>query len=228
MSELVEDCIGTPVPSISAHQVTAVLADADPFARAAIRNHLDRGRPSVSVSAVTGRRDQVLAHVQTHRPATLILDPFSWPEGGSLVAQATSLVPVLVFTHDASPTQLGACLDAGVAGFLCKDDGLDGLSEAAHAVVRGWAVTRHSLLRHSMRVARVARTTESLAALAGSLTVRESQVLRLLAEGLSNEAIARTLNTSAGTARCHVSRIMSKLQMNRSQLVLYAAGMASY
>ena len=56
-----------------------------------------------------------------------------------------------------------------------------------------------------------------------SLTERETQVLKLVAHGLSNQTIAQELSIGAVTVRFHVSNILSKLQIeNRTQAVLYA------
>jgi DNA-binding NarL/FixJ family response regulator len=115
-----------------------------------------------------------------------------------------------------------AGLRAGAAGFLLKDS-LDGeLLQAVRAVAGGHnvaapTVTRR-LVRHFVATGpRIADTTPL-----NMLTARERDVLKLIAEGLSNQEIAGRLVISEGTVKTHVSRILAKLALrDRIHAVIY-------
>jgi len=114
-------------------------------------------------------------------------------------------------------------LAGGASGFLVKDGDTAELLHAIRVVAAGESLLSPSVTR---------RVIESFAAGArrgrphpqiGTLTEREAEVTGLVAEGLSNEEIARRLYLSPATVRTHVSRAMIKLQArDRAQLVVFA------
>ncbi|HZB50911.1 MAG TPA: response regulator transcription factor [Mycobacteriales bacterium] len=116
-----------------------------------------------------------------------------------------------------------AALSAGASGFLLKDVTAEGLFAAVRVVAAGDAllaptVTRR-LIGEFLRVRPAARVTAPLAA----LTPRETEVLRLVAEGLSNAEIAARLVVSDQTVKSHVSRVLAKLGLrDRAQAVVAA------
>lgn len=137
---------------------------------------------------------------------------------------ATASVRVLILTtfdHDAN---VFAALRAGASGFLPKDTEPDHLLDALRVVAEG-----ESLLapRATRRLIEEFRRTVPLpapdAALDGTLTPRELEVLRAIATGLSNAEIADRLTISYATAKTHVSRLLTKLDArDRAQLVIIA------
>jgi DNA-binding NarL/FixJ family response regulator len=116
-------------------------------------------------------------------------------------------------------------LRAGASGFLLKDVTAERLFDAVRVVAAGEAllapaVTRR-LISEFTRLQPVPDATPS-AALA-ALTPRETEVLRLVAEGLSNPEVARRLVVTEETVKTHVSRILSKLGLrDRTQAVVAA------
>jgi DNA-binding NarL/FixJ family response regulator len=118
-------------------------------------------------------------------------------------------------------------LCAGASGFLLKDVTAERLFEAVRVIAAGEAllapaVTRRLISEFSrIRPRKVAPVT-ALAAL-GELTPRETEVLRLIAEGLSNPEIAARLVVTEETVKTHVSRVLSKLGLrDRTQAVVTA------
>jgi DNA-binding NarL/FixJ family response regulator len=116
-------------------------------------------------------------------------------------------------------------LRAGASGFLLKDVTAERLFDAVRVVAAGEAllapaVTRR-LIREFTRMRPVSDTLPS--AVLGTLTPRETEVLRLVAEGMSNPEVARRLVVTEETVKTHVSRILAKLGLrDRTQAVVAA------
>jgi DNA-binding NarL/FixJ family response regulator len=115
-------------------------------------------------------------------------------------------------------------LGAGASGFLLKDAGAERLFDAVRVVAAGEAllapaVTRRLIGEFARMRPRLPRRPEQLEA----LTPRETDVLRLIAEGLSNLEIADRLVLSDETVKTHVSRVLGKLGLrDRTQAVVLA------
>jgi DNA-binding NarL/FixJ family response regulator len=118
-------------------------------------------------------------------------------------------------------------LCAGASGFLLKDVTAERLFDAVRVIAAGDAllapaVTRRLIGEFSRIRPRQATPAASMAAL-GGLTPRETEVLRLIAEGLSNPEIAARLVVTEETVKTHVSRVLGKLGLrDRTQAVVMA------
>jgi DNA-binding NarL/FixJ family response regulator len=116
-------------------------------------------------------------------------------------------------------------LRAGASGFLLKDVTAERLFDAVRVIAGGEAllapaVTRRLIIEFT-RLRPVSETLPSAAL--GALTPRETEVLRLVAEGMSNPEIARRLVVTEETVKTHVSRILAKLGLrDRTQAVVAA------
>jgi DNA-binding NarL/FixJ family response regulator len=132
-------------------------------------------------------------------------------------------IKVLVVTTFNLDEYVYEALRAGASGFLLKDAPPAQLLNGIRTVAAGSAllapeVTRQLIGRYAERI----RPAES-AADEGTLTPRELEVLRLIAEGLSNSEIAAALVISQETVKTYVSRILTKLDLrDRVQAVVYA------
>jgi DNA-binding NarL/FixJ family response regulator len=136
----------------------------------------------------------------------------------------TSGVRVLVLTTFDVDEYVFAALRAGASGFLLKDATPEELLTAIRVVAAGEALLAPAATRHLVD-AFVSRPSLGLsdARLMDALTDREREVLRLVAQGLSNAEIAGRLVVSPATAKTHVSRILAKLGLrDRAQLVIAA------
>ena len=136
----------------------------------------------------------------------------------------TSGVRVLVLTTFDVDQYVFAALRAGASGFLLKDATPEELLTAIRVVAAGEALLAPAATRHLVD-AFVSRPSLGRpdARLVGELTGREREVLRLVAQGLSNAQIAGRLVVSPATAKTHVSRILAKLGLrDRAQLVIAA------
>ena len=136
----------------------------------------------------------------------------------------TSDVRVLVLTTFDVDEYVFAALRAGASGFLLKDVTPEELLTAIRVVAAGEALLAPAATRHLVD-AFVSRPSLGRpdARLVDALTDREREVLRLVAQGLSNAEIAGRLVVSPATAKTHVSRILTKLGLrDRAQLVIAA------
>ena len=142
-----------------------------------------------------------------------------------IVDQAsTSAVRVLILTTFDADDQVYAALAAGASGFLLKDATPEEIAQAVRVVASGESLLAPTvttrLVREFARRPQVGhRDAEQLA----ELTDRETEVLTLVARGLSNADISKRLVVSHATAKTHVSRILAKLgARDRAQLVVIA------
>lgn len=139
-------------------------------------------------------------------------------------------VKVLVLTTYADDQWVFAALKAGARGFLTKDAGAEEIRQALVSVAAGEAqldptVQRRLLeaLRRGDHTALVPDTGQDLPDAPTALTPRETDVLILVAEGLSNGEIADRLFVSDSTVKTHINHLLAKTGMrDRAQLVAYA------
>jgi NarL family two-component system response regulator LiaR len=127
---------------------------------------------------------------------------------------------VLVLTSFGADRKLFPALDAGALGFLLKDSTAEQLVRAIRQVARGQSSLSPAIAKRLVR--EVSRDPDDGHANA-PLTERETEVLRSVAHGHSNEEIAKELCISPATVRTHVSNILAKLNLaRRTQAMLYA------
>jgi DNA-binding NarL/FixJ family response regulator len=115
-------------------------------------------------------------------------------------------------------------LGSGASGFLLKDTTAEALFEAVRVVARGDALLAPSVTRRLIgEFARLHPALPPQPDRLRELTPRETEVLRLVAEGLSNAEIAERLVVSEETVKTHVSRVLTKLGLrDRAQAVVVA------
>jgi NarL family two-component system response regulator LiaR len=158
------------------------------------------------------------------RPDVILLDMMMPRKDGlgaiTDIIQAEPDARILILTSFAEDEKVFPAIRAGALGYLLKDSSPQDLLLAIQNVYRGEASLHPTIARKLMRELnqppRLPPTTDPL-------TEREVEVLRLVAQGLSNDEIAQQLVVSERTVRTHVSHILDKLHLaNRTQLALYA------
>jgi DNA-binding NarL/FixJ family response regulator len=131
---------------------------------------------------------------------------------------------VLVLTTFDLDEYVYDALSAGASGFLLKDVTAETLFEGVRVVAAGDALLDPAVTRRLIgEFARLRPRLPARPELLEDLTKRETEVLRLVAEGLSNSEIAERLVVSKETVKTHVSRVLGKLRLrDRSQAVIVA------
>jgi DNA-binding NarL/FixJ family response regulator len=116
---------------------------------------------------------------------------------------------VIILTTFDDDEYLLAALRAGACGYLLKDMPSEQLAEAIRAAVRGESPIGPAVTR---KLVQMVTRLPAPASPAAPLSEREIEVLQLMARGLSNKEIAEALVIAEGTAKNHVSNILSKLE----------------
>ena len=128
---------------------------------------------------------------------------------------------VLILSQYEDREYVRRLLKAGVSGYLLKKSAGAELANSIRAVARGGLVLDPEVARTAMEDAGPSATGQ--ADPYETLTDREKQVLKLVAEGLSNKEVAEVLGISVKTAMSHREKVMEKLQLhNRTELVRFA------
>jgi two-component system, NarL family, response regulator LiaR len=131
-------------------------------------------------------------------------------------------VKVIALTSFAEDDKVYPAIQAGASSYLLKDVSPDALLEAIRAVHRGEARLHPEVMRKLMEQV-VHQSPAAPPVFTPSLSPREGEVIRLVADGKSNREIAQALIISEKTAKAHVSNILSKLGLeDRTQMAIFA------
>jgi DNA-binding NarL/FixJ family response regulator len=209
--------------------IRVLLADDQALIRAGFRVLVEAaGDIEVVGEAVNG--EQAVALARTERVDVVLMD-IRMPgvdglEATRLIAADDDLagVKVIILTTFESDEYVYQALRSGASGFLVKDTEPEDLIRAIRVVARGDALLSPSVTRRLITdLASKPHRQPARDPRLSRLTEREREVLSLVAEGLSNEEIARRLFLSPLTTKTHVSRILTKLEArDRAQLVVLA------
>ncbi|WP_043668595.1 response regulator [Streptomyces xylophagus] len=212
-----------------------VVADDQALVRTGFRLILDADGIEVVAEATDGA--EAVDAVRRTRPDVVLMD-IRMPDMDGLEATRRILAGtsedaprvVMLTTFDLDH-YVYAALAAGASGFLLKDVTPEHLVAAVRTVRAGDALLAPAITRRLVeRFARRAPESASLHRDLAALTPRELDVLRLLAQGLSNAELATGLHLSEATVKTHVSHILAKLSLrDRAQAVVvaYETGLVS-
>jgi DNA-binding NarL/FixJ family response regulator len=196
--------------------LTCIVADDHPAILTAVGDALEKSGVEVVARSASGRDAE--DRIEELHPAVAVLDSqmpdVRGTEVARHVARSTPDTAVVVYTAFGDRALLLEALDAGARGFVLKEAPLEELVRAVQVVAGGGSYVDPTL-------AGVLAGTS--AEKVPTLTQREREVLRLLADGLSNEQIGKRLFISPETVRTHVRKAMDKLESDtRTQAVATA------
>jgi DNA-binding NarL/FixJ family response regulator len=237
-----DDPLSAPTDRERSEPIRVVVVDDQEVVRDGFRALLD-AQPDLSVVGIAADGAEALRVSERTAPDVVLMDVrmprmdgieatrrlLSGRAPGS--ATRTGAPRVLVLTTFDLDEYVYDALGAGASGFLLKDVSAETLFEAVRLVAAGEAllaptVTRRLIDEFARLRPRLAPRPDELR----RLTARETEVLRLVAEGLSNGEIARRLVVSEETVKTHVSRMLTKLGLrDRTQAVVlaYESGLVS-
>ena len=197
-----------------ADRVRCLIVDDHPVVRQGIRALLEREMPGVEVlDAETA--DAALADRSAPHPDVVVIDPS--PAGADvekLVGELRRTLnsAIVVFTGNGGPRLLADALKAGVKGYVRKDSPPEDLVRAIQAAQSGDFYVDPAL-----------SSTIVLEEGDRTLTVRQREILQMLADGMQTDAVAKRLGLSTETVRTHTKRILAKLHADtRTQAVAIA------
>lgn len=201
----------------SAKPVTVIVADDHPAMIEAICDTLAEEGLEIVGRAVDG--EEALAKIEKRGPTVAVIDlrmpRISGVEATRRLARTAPDTAVVLYTAYGDRALLTEAIDAGARGFVLKEAPLADLVRAVQLVADGGTYV-DPVLAGALATA---ETTTTLPA----LTQRERDVLRLLADGLTNEEIGAKLFISPETVRTHIRKAMTKLDAEtRTQAVAIA------
>ena len=208
--------------------IKVLLADDQALVRAGFKALLD-AQDDIEVVGEASDGDEAVAMARRYGPDVVLMD-IRMPGTDGLAATRTiagderlARVRIVILTTFELDEYVFEAIRAGASGFLVKDTEPVELLRAVRAVAAGDAllspgVTRRLIGAFATQTRRPPQRPDL-----DALTEREREVMALVAEGLSNDEIAKRLYVSPMTAKTHVSRAMTKLAArDRAQLVVYA------
>ena len=207
--------------------VRVVLADDQEMVRAGLRMLVDF-QPDLEVVGEAADGLEAVEVVARTRPDVVLMD-VRMPrcdgiEAARRVLAATPDVAVVVLTTFDEDASLAEAMRAGVSGFLLKTAPPEQLLHAVRTVAAGNGLLDPAVTLRVIRASATAPARDPRAAAAlATLTARETEVLRLVADGLSNAEIAARLYLGEATVKTYLSRMLTKLGLrDRVQAVAFA------
>jgi len=189
--------------------IRVVLADDHPVVRAGLRGML-AAEPGIEVVADAASGAEAVAVAARFQPDVVLMD-LRMPHGDGVEATATIVgghpgIRVVVLTTYETDADIVRAVEAGAVGYLLKDASISELGNAIRAAARGETVLAPSVARRL--VSHVRQPRRDL------LSGRETEVLALVARGLTNAEIGQRLSITEATVKTHLLRLFGKLGVN--------------
>ena len=219
--------VGPDLKSSGSEPVRLVVADDHPLIREGLRRILAGSGLCIEGEASTG--SQAIEVVRELEPDVVLLD-IRMPDMDGLAAlriikRERPRIPVIMLTAYDEPAWLVQAIAYGAAGYLLKTTARDDLVAAIMAVVDGDHLMSPARLSSVVRQLGTETADTSMPVLGdvNELTPRETEVLALVAEGLTNQQIAGVLGVAPSTIKSHVQNVMLKLGVSdRTQAAVIA------
>jgi two-component system, NarL family, response regulator LiaR len=205
-------------------RITIAIADDHALVRQGIHTFLE-AYPDLSIVGEAESGEAIVCLVAELVPDIVLMDLVMAGMGGveatRQVKRVSPHTQVIVLTSFDDDEYIFPALRAGVLSYILKDVGINDLAETVRKAAKGESVLHP---RVAARVVQeVQRERSDIPNLFTELSTRELEVLRLIADGLSNAAIAEKLVISEKTVKVHVSNILSKLhRLDRTQAAVFA------
>jgi DNA-binding NarL/FixJ family response regulator len=207
--------------------ISVLIVDDQDLVREGVRILLD-AEPDLAVVGEAADGSQALAQARRLDPDVILMDvrmpEMNGIEATSRLIAAGCRARILMLTTFNLDEYVYHALKAGASGFLLKDASRERLTSAVRAVSAGEALLAPAITRRLIEdFCRGPAPSAAADGAAGRLTERETSIVLLIAQGLSNAEIAARLYLSEATVKSHVARVLAKLGMrDRVQIAIFA------
>jgi len=195
--------------------IRVLIADDHSVVREGLRMFLGRD-PELAVIGEAADGEEAVRLARQLRPDVVLMPVLDGIAATSAIRNELPETEVIALTSVLESAAVVGAVKAGAIGYLLKDTQAHELRRAIKAAAAGQVQLSPQASAYLVREVRAPETT-------GALTERESEVLRLLAQGQSNKEIAQSLQIVEDTVKTHVKHILSKLGVqSRTQAALCA------
>jgi DNA-binding NarL/FixJ family response regulator len=206
-------CPQSPSNAIQPPPIRLLIVDDHPIVRHSLISLLTAYGPQFQVVAEARNAQEALAQAQVSRPDVVLTDLQMKPTSGieliGLLSQRQPDIRFVVFTASTQEEHMLQAFDAGAAGFVVKESEEGEIFKAIEAVMGGATHYPSGLSRALDRRRRLP-----------VLTVRETEVLSLVARGLTSKEIARALGIDSRTVDAHRANIKQRFDLDSSAALL--------
>lgn len=204
--------------------ITVLIVDDHAVVRQGVRGYLE-AQPDISITGEAASGEEAVRLAADQVPDVVLMDllmpGMDGVEATRRVRRVSPRSQVVVLTSYHEDVHVFPAIKAGALSYLLKDVGPEELAGAVRAAARGEAVLHPHVATRVMQELR--GTRREVPNPFAELTDRETEVMHLIAEGLSNALIAERLVLSEKTVKGYVSNILSKLHLaDRTQAAVFA------
>ena len=207
-----------------AEPITVMIVDDHDMVRKGAKGYLE-AQPDIAVVAEAESGEDAVRFAHEYVPDVVLMDlVMPGMDGVQATRKVKDVSPrsqIIVLTSYHQDEHIFPALQAGAISYLLKDVKAKELVEAIHRAAKGEATLNPRVAARVIK--QFSSGVHSTSNLFTELTEREMEVLRLIARGNTNQKIAEDLVITVGTAKGHVSNILSKLHLaDRTQAAVYA------
>ena len=204
--------------------LTVLLVDDHALVREGVRAFLE-AQPDIEIAGEAASGEEAVRLAERLVPDVVLMDLVMPGIGGveatQRIRQVSPRSQVVVLTSFHEDAHVFPAIRAGAISYLLKDAGPDEIADAVRAAAIGEAKLHPRIAGRLLQ--QVRGEEASAATLYSDLTDREQEVLRLIAQGMTNAEIAAQLYISEKTVKAHVSNLLSKLYLaDRTQAAIFA------
>jgi NarL family two-component system response regulator LiaR len=203
-------------------ELTVLIADDHPLVREALHRALD-DEEDMKVVAEASDGEEAVKLASELKPDVVVMDivmpKLNGIEATRKIKEIAPDTAILILTAYDDEEYVMGLLDAGAAGYLLKSARGRDLAGAIRAIKSGESVLHPNIIARLLKRATVTAVKENEAQ--GLLSERESEVLRLVALGMSNKEVAEELFLSQRTIKAHLTNVFNKLNVaSRSEAIV--------